>query len=65
MIYNEPYIEMITGSHPAAMGRPYCKALPTTADVIEPLFSRCFNLRETIVIPEIEVYMERKGFLEE
>jgi len=65
MIYNEAYMNLITGSHPRAMGLKYSQALPTTSSVIEPIFSRCTDFRETVPVPEIEIYMERKGFLEE
>jgi signal transduction histidine kinase len=64
-LYNEPFVPILGGKHPAALGRPALAEVWSEArQVLEPLFDRVFA-GEPVHMDDFGLMLDRHGRLEE
>lgn len=64
LIYNDAYVEILAGKHPAALGRDFLEVWPEIRDELVPLVEQAQG-GEPVHSDNIQLWMERKGFREE
>ena len=64
LIYNDRYIAILQGHHPAAFGRPVLEAWSEIADDLRPMVDDAYAGRPTHM-DDITLMMERNGYVEE
>jgi PAS domain S-box-containing protein len=64
LLYNDRYIEVLQGHHPAALGRPFIEVWNEIADDLRPLVENAYAGIPTYM-DDITLFLERKGFTEE
>ncbi|MDI1461185.1 PP2C family protein-serine/threonine phosphatase [Catellatospora sp. KI3] len=65
LLYNEAYVELIAGKHPAALGRPAEEVFPEIWDVIGPLLDSVRRGDGSVLMQDLRLDLHRNGFLEE
>ncbi len=64
-LYNDPYITIIGGRHPWALGKPLREVWPEMWDQIEPVLQRAMGGTEGFYVEEQLLIPERHGYKEE
>jgi serine phosphatase RsbU (regulator of sigma subunit) len=65
LMYNEAYVPMIAGKHPAALGAPAREVFPEIWDTIGPMIDTAAKGGEAIWMQDLRLLMDRHGYLEE
>jgi PAS domain S-box-containing protein len=64
-LYNDPYIDIVRGKHPTALGQPASVVWKDIWKDIEPLLSKAMTKDEGTYVQSQLLIMERSGFPEE
>ncbi|KAG4439753.1 hypothetical protein IFR05_004775 [Cadophora sp. M221] len=64
-IYNEPFIPLAGKTHPTLMGSTFQQGFPEIWHHIKPVFNQAETTGWASVVNEMEMFVERNGFLEE
>src|SRR5581483_1505530 len=64
-IYNDAYRPILGAKHPVALGRPVSEVWSEIWDVLKPLIDAPFEGGPSTWMDDIELYLNRHGFLEE
>jgi signal transduction histidine kinase/CheY-like chemotaxis protein len=64
-IYNAAYVDLAGQKHPRLMGMRYADAWSEIWDELEPMFRECWESGKSIMKEDNQLFMYRKGFLEE
>ncbi|HET9087023.1 MAG TPA: PAS domain-containing protein [Acidobacteriaceae bacterium] len=63
--YNDAYIPLIGGKHPAALGRPASEVLPEVWDALSPMLEQVLQEGVASWTEDLRLLLERDGFAEE
>lgn len=64
-LYNDPYLSIIGGKHPRALGKPFKQVWREIWDVVGPMADQALQGSEGIYVEEQLLIMERHGYQEE
>lgn len=65
MLYNEPYIEHLKAKHPKSFGTPGQDVWKEIWDVIGPMLESVYTSGEATYSDDMQLFLDRDGFLEE
>ncbi|MBC7999910.1 MAG: hypothetical protein IAF58_18285, partial [Leptolyngbya sp.] len=65
MLYNEPYIEHLKDKHPKSFGTPGRDVWKEIWNVIGPMLDSVFTSGEATYSDDMQLFLDRDGFLEE
>ena len=65
ILYNEPYIDLVSKKHPSLMGSTMEKAWSEIVRDLQPVFARAESLRCATSLENSCFFVERDGFVEE
>ncbi|MFT4115558.1 ATP-binding protein [Bradyrhizobium sp.] len=64
LLYNDAYVELLSGRHPGALGRPFREVWPEIWPDLEPLVNRAYQ-GEALSQQNLPLRMQRKGYPED
>ncbi|WP_082483319.1 PAS domain-containing hybrid sensor histidine kinase/response regulator [Rubellimicrobium mesophilum] len=64
LLYNDPYVEVLAGKHPAALGCPLLDVWHEIRDDLAPIVERVLG-GEPVQMDDIRFTLERRGYAEE
>lgn len=59
LLYNDAYVPLLGGKHPAALGRPYCVVWPDAMNDVAPLLDRLFG-NTAVELEDISISFDRE-----